>query len=117
MRLFAFLFAIGFLAIGVLGYMPNYVTDGNLFGYFETDGMHNLAYIVSGILALLCVASVSAAKWYFRLFGLLFGALAVCGFVFAGDLVMTHVNMADNILHLAIAVVLLYLGFIANSRA
>lgn len=112
LRIFAVLFGLIFLAIGVMGYLPQFVMDGNLFGYFEVDSIHNMVHIVSGVLALLAAASASYSRIYFQLFGLIYGIVTLLGFVLGGDLFIMHVNLADNILHLGISLVSLYLGFL-----
>jgi hypothetical protein len=114
-RVLSFLFGIGFLTLGVMGYMPQYLVNGNLFDYFYVDDIRNIVHIVSGVLAILASFSGGASRLYFQLAGLFYGLATVLGFVFVGDLFIMHVNMADNILNLAIAVVALYLGFIASS--
>jgi len=111
----AFLFGVGFLALGILGYMPQYYIDGDLFGYFSNDAMGNVIHIVCGVLAILASFSGGTSRFYFQVIGLVFGLATVLGFIFAGDLFITHVNMADNILNLAIAVIALYVGFITST--
>jgi uncharacterized protein YacL len=51
---------------------------------------------------------------FFRIFGIIFGLFAIAGYVRQGDLIFTHINMADNVLHFVIAVVFLVLGFSAD---
>lgn len=118
LRVLAFLFGVVFLALGVLGYMPAYTPDGLLFGYFHVDNVHNIVHIISGVIGLLAAASSGAySKLYLQIFGILYGIVTVCGFVFSGDLYIMHVNMSDNILHLAIAVVALYFGFLFGASS
>lgn len=119
LRVLAFLFGVAFLAAGILGYMPAYTPDGQLFGYLHVDNVHNIVHIITGVFALLAAASSGAySRLYFQVFGILYGIATVCGFVFGGDLYIMHVNMADNVFHLIIAVVALYFGFLfgASSR-
>jgi uncharacterized protein YacL len=51
---------------------------------------------------------------FFQVFGVIFGLLAIAGFVREGDLMITQINMADNILDFFVAVVFLVLGFYAD---
>lgn len=117
MRIFAVLFGLFFVAIGVAGFMPSYTPDGNLFGYFSVDTMHNLVHVLTGVIALLAASSRGYATWFFRIFGILYGALAIAGFVYGENGMMMHINMADNVLHLVIAIVALYIGFIFKRRS
>lgn len=99
---------IVFLAIGVIGFVNN-----PLLGIFEVDALHNIIHILSGALALLAVSmGASAMRTFSRIFGIVYGLVAVLGFV-SGDNVLglIMVNTADNVLHLVLAVVFLYLGF------
>ncbi|HEV2613465.1 MAG TPA: DUF4383 domain-containing protein [Gammaproteobacteria bacterium] len=110
-RIMAVLFGLAFLAAGIAGFMPMFVTDGNLLGLFEVNTMHNSVHLASGAVALLCSFHAKAAKAYFIIFGLVYGVVAVLGYVNAGNLMVMHMNMADNMLHAGIAVVSLLLGF------
>jgi len=114
-RMMAIIFGIGFIFAGVAGYLSHFMQDGLLFGLFEVDTMHNMIHIASGVIAILSAISLKYAKWYFRIFGLVYAAVAVLGFLWNGDfsMFMMHMNMADNYLHAGIAIVALYLGFLA----
>lgn len=115
-RAITFLFGLAFLAIGGLGYMPEYSTDGLLFGMFEIDRIQSMVHLACGGLAILATFSAYYARLYLRLLGLVFGALTIAGFVRAGDLYITHANQADNVLNLTIAAIALFFGFIYKSR-
>lgn len=110
-RFFALLFGIALIFVGVAGYLPQFMTDGLLFGYFQVDSMHNMIHLVTGVLAILAAGRRGLASTYFKLFGLIYAAVAFAGFYYNGDLAMMQMNEADNILHAVIAVVALYLGF------
>ena len=106
-------FGIVFLAVGILGYVPGVTTDGMLLGIFMVDGLHNIIHLLSGIIAILAVlGSGQYARLYFKVFGIVYALVTVIGFV-QGDTVLglIMVNMADNVLHLVIAVVALWVGF------
>src|SRR3990167_8469380 len=112
-RIFAILFGIGFIFAGVAGFLPMFMPDGLLLGYFEVDAMHNLVHLISGIIAILAATNYRYAKLYFQVFGIIYGIVTIAGFVLGGDFnfMMMHMNMADNILHLGITIVALYLEF------
>ncbi len=116
-RLIAILFGIGFIFVGVAGFFPALTQNGLLFGIFEVNQMHNLVYIVSGVIAIIASTNYRVTKMYFLLFGLIYTIVAILGFWRNGDLFMMHVNLADNILHLGIGVVSLYLGLYKSKRA
>ncbi len=102
------IFGVIFLAIGVLGFVNN-----PLLGIFEVDALHNIIHILTGALALVAVSMGRGAMSTFsKVFGIVYGLVAVLGFI-SGTTVLglIPVNLADNVLHLVIAVVFLYLGF------
>ena len=111
-------FGIVFVAIGLLGFVPALTPDGNLLGIFHVDAVHNIIHLASGVAALLAASSPAYAKLYFQIFGVVYAIVAVGGFIPAlqfGEhpklLGLIHVNLADNLLHVAIAAAALYLGF------
>lgn len=112
LRFFAILFGIVFICVGVAGFLPSFNPNGLLLGYFEVNMMHNIVHIVSGVIAIMAATSYRYARLYFQVFGIVYGLVAILGFVTGGDLMMMHVNTADNFLHVFIAVVALYLGFL-----
>lgn len=116
LRIIAILFGIGFIFAGVAGFLPTFVQDGLLFGYFEVNAMHNMVHLVSGVIAIMAATRFSLAKLYFQVFGIIYTLLALVGFWRNGDLFVMHMNMADNILHIVIGVVAIYLGFSARER-
>ena len=111
----AAVFGIVFLAVGILGFVPGITDDGHLLGIFHVNTAHNIVHILSGIAALIAAgASLTAALYYFRIFGALYALVAILGFATGGDEPLLGIianNPADNWLHLAIAVVALTLGF------
>lgn len=104
-----------FIALGVLGFF-----NDPLLGIFEVDLMHNIIHILSGVLALGAVGmGDSAIRSFSKVFGVVYGALAVVGFFMSGDMVLGlfAANLADNILHAVLAVVFLNIGFARSSES
>jgi len=108
-------FAIVFLAIGVLGFVPGVTTaDSMLLGMFHVDSLHSIIHLVTGlVLAFAAWSSASSSQLALKVFGVVYALVMVVGFV-QGDTVLGlfAVNMADNVLHLVLAAGLLYAGFI-----
>lgn len=109
----AYVFGAVFLLIGVLGFVPGVTTDGHLLGIFDVSPLHNIIHLASGIAALaLGSGGEKSAQLYFRVFGLVYGLVTVVGFIQGTTVLgLIGVNMADNLLHLAISAVSLYAGF------
>jgi len=109
----AWIFAVVFLLVGVLGFVPGVTSNGHLLGIFEVDTMHNIIHLVSGIVfAYGAMQSAKVAQMVFKVFGVIYAIVAVVGLI-QGDTVLGLIstNMADHILHVVLAVVILYFGF------
>jgi hypothetical protein len=112
----AFLFGIVFLLIGILGFVPGVTDNEMLLGIFHVNTAHNVVHLLSGAAALFAgMTSVSASRMYFRIFGVIYGLVAVLGFMNPGEhtmlLGLISNNTADTWLHVGIAAVSLLLGF------
>lgn len=117
LRILALVFGIIFVLVGFLGFVPAAVINGNLLGIFSVNFLHNIIHIVSGVLALLSAYKESLAKLFFQVFGIIYGIVTLLGFFMAGGMVFgMHMNLADNFLHLFLAVVFLYLGFFFKGK-
>lgn len=101
------------LLVGVLGFVPALVMDGKLLGIFQVDMLHNLVHVLTGAAALFAGNSgAKASKMFFQVFGVVYGLVTVLGFLTGMGLgVLLPVNMADNLLHVVITALSLYLGF------
>jgi hypothetical protein len=115
----AVVFGVVFLLIGILGFVPAVTKDEMLLGIFHVNAAHNAVHLLSGVVALFCgMTSMGASRWYFRIFGLVYGLVAVLGFLAGGDTMLLGLisnNMAVTWLHVAIAAVSLLLGFMPAS--
>lgn len=116
LRMIAILFGIAFIFGGIAGFLPSFTTDGLLLGYFSVNLLHNLFHIATGVIAIMCAVSHQATKYFFILFGILYGVIAIAGFSGAEIMSGMQLNMADNVLHVFVAAVALFLGFSARSR-
>ena len=115
----AIVFGIVLLVVGVLGFVPDIAPDEMLFGIFHVNLAHNAVHLLSGAVALLCgMASTRASRLYFRIFGVIYGLVAVLGFVQGeGNLLgLISNNVADTWLHVVIAGASLALGFAVPQR-
>lgn len=114
----AFVFAIVFIAVGLLGFMDPVAPlreDGfrYLLGLFAVNTAHNVVHLASGGVALVAgLRGEAASAVFFRAFGLVYALVAVAGlFVGHGTLAGLAHNPADSALHAVIAIGALYLGF------
>ena len=114
LKKFAVFFGVTFIAIGILGFVPAATPHGHLLGIFHVNTFHNLVHILTGLVAVIAGASSErGARLFFRIFGLIYGLVAVLGFIY-GDRPILGIlanNMPDVWLHVGIAAVSLLLGF------
>lgn len=122
----AILFGVVFLVVGILGFVPAATppmadgSGGMLLGMFHVNLAHNIVHLASGAVFLLCgMAGAGPSRTFFKIFGLVYAAVAVLGFMKGDGLLLGMVanNMADVWLHVVLAVAMLYLGFVARQSA
>jgi len=114
LKTLAYIFGAVFLLIGVLGFVPGVTTDGHLLGIFDVSPIHNVIHLLSGIAALGLAMTMGekGSQLYFRVFGIVYGLVTIIGFIQGNTVLgLIGVNMADNLLHLAITAIALYAGF------
>lgn len=113
LRILAVLFGIGFIFLGVAGFLPEFMPNGLLLGMFQVDFLHNAIHLVSGVIAIMCALTYRHARLFFQVFGIFYLVFALVGFIWGGDLGFLAIpsNTADNILHVIIAIISLYFGF------
>lgn len=111
----AWVFGAILVLVGILGFVPGVTTDGMLLGIFMVDGIHNVIHLVTGLAALAAAWGMYSSRLFYQIFGVVYAVVAVVGFV-QGDTVLGLImtNMADHVLHLALAVIFLYVGFVAK---
>ena len=110
-QLYALLFGIVLLAIGILGFIADSSfgtgsdVEGSDFIIFEVNGWHNIVHILSGLLGLALARRRDTARAYALGFGAVYLVVTIWGFI-TGDQVLwlIPVDAADNVLHLLIAV-------------
>jgi len=110
----AVLFGIVFILIGILGFVPGVTNNEMLLGIFHVNAAHNVVHLLSGAAALFAgMTSVGASRMYFRVFGVIYGLVAVLGFMMGDGMLLGLIsnNTANTWLHVGIASVSLLLGF------
>jgi uncharacterized protein DUF4383 len=110
----ALLFGVVFLLIGILGFVPAVGPNEMLLNIFHVNAAHNAVHLLTGVIALVAgMAGVGASKTFFKIFGVVYGLVAVLGFVVGDGMLLGLIsnNTADTWLHVGIAVVSLIIGF------
>lgn len=104
------------LVIGLLGFLPTVggtlgSGSSNLLGIFPINNVHNVVHIVTGLLGVFAgyYRSGVYARTYALTFGVVYALVTILGFVVAPGgpvgylLGLIPLNIADNLLHLLIA--------------
>ena len=108
------------VAVGVLGFVPGATSDGMLLGVFHTNTAYNLIHLVTGAVAVWAgLQSTKVARMCFQGFGVLYGLIAIAGFMTPEGQDIFGVianNTASNWLHVAIAATSLALGFVVKDE-
>lgn len=110
----AILFGLVFLLVGILGFVPAITKDEMLLGIFHVNFAHNIVHLASGAVFLLCgMAGPGPSRTFFRIFGIVYALVAALGFYYGDQPILGLIsnNMPDVWLHVALAVVMLFLGF------
>jgi hypothetical protein len=130
LRVAATTIAAAFLAIGVLGFVPGITTNYEqlsfaghhsgalLLGLFNVSVLHNLVHLGFGVAGLALARTVTGARRFLLVGGVVYALLWVYGLVITFDSAMNFVpvNTADNWLHLALAVAMIALGAALRRR-
>jgi len=109
-----YVLGVVFVVVGLLGFVNHPVL-----GLFEVNTLHNLIHLVSGILLLIFAGMGEASGRKLALIlGIVYALVTILGFLLGGNIFnLIMVNMADNLLHLVLAVVLLAVGLTGHSAS
>jgi hypothetical protein len=108
-------FGIVLFLIGLLACIPGLTIDSYFLGVFKVNLYTNALHLGTGLIAYLLSHSNSrACRIYFQVFGILYGIVAILGFVYGSEDILGYFanNMADTWVHLIICIITLYLGFL-----
>ena len=118
----ALIIGLTFIVVGILGFVSNPIVGDN--AIFHTDIIHNLVHVISGVLFLIVAfAAPQSLKGFMKLFGLVYFALGIMGFIMFGSsgmgvlLGFLHVNGADNYLHVGLGLLIFLAGTITSNPA
>ncbi len=110
------------LLVGLLGFIADAAFDtrndvqGSSFLGFEVNGIHNLVHVASGAVLLFASRRRDTARAVAIAFGLVYGLVAVIGLIDGEDvLTLIPVNSADNVLHVALALLGIIAGLISRN--
>ena len=99
---------VGFFITGFDGFVSNSTADGNTdtLLFFMINPLHNVVHIVIGLAGIALSRTLAGARTYGWLLAVGYGAAFVYGLIAAGkDWDFLNINAADNVLHIATAVI------------
>lgn len=110
-KLAATVIGIVFIAVGILGFIPNPIVSPT--GLFAVNTMHNLVHLISGAVLLAGVYSALGSGLALKIVGIVYGAVAVLGLIVGPGMLLglIHINAADNYLHVVLSIVIIVAGF------
>jgi len=116
-RLLATTFGAVYLLVGLLGFLVTagvdfFATEGGKLIIFEVNPLHNVIHLAIGAVLLIAgLGSVRASKLANSTVGAVYLLVGILGlFLASTSLNIIALNGADNVLHLASAIVLLSVG-------
>lgn len=110
---FALAFGIVFIAVGMVGFVPPLVPNGNLLGVFPVNAAHNALHIVLGVWGLAVAKSAANSLMYARGLTVIYGLLTVLGLVPTTNTLfgLAPIGGLDVALHAVLALASAYVGF------
>ena len=113
---------IVYTAVGVLGLLPflggSYTqTPDNLLGFVPINLLHNIVHLVIGVAGLAAASSLTRARAYDQVVGVVLIAIGLFGVVVSNPFNQLPIGGVDIAIHLLTGAVLAYFGFAAVSPA
>ena len=112
---------LALLLAGIFGFIADAGFDtgddvqGGSFIGFEVNAIHNLIHVASGALLLVASRRRVSARPVAIGFGLVYGVVAVIGLVDGSDVLgLIPINSADNVLHVALALLGIVTGLMSR---
>jgi hypothetical protein len=130
-RTFALIAGIVYLAVGVLGFIPQLLSAppanapalginafyGYMLGLFPVNLMHNLVHVAIGAWGIAASRNAGGARTYAKALAILYGILAVMGLIPGLNTLfgLAPIHGHDVWLHALTAIIAAYFGWIAKA--
>ncbi len=116
-----FILGVVFVAVGLLGFIPNPIVGGSDSALFQTNLLHDLVHLISGIIFIyVSKNSPEKSTMTMKVFGGVYLLIALLGFLLVpngGDLLgLVRTNSADHLLHIFLGVVILGAAFYSEKK-
>ena len=119
-QLFARVFGIVYILVGVLGFIPPITPNSALLGVFGINPLHNVAHLIVGAVWVFGSTSPANARMVNLVIGVLYLLLGLLGLLGLLVPALLNNNPADTALHLGSGLLALYFGTVragAGARA
>lgn len=93
-----------FVILGIIGLFIHFD------GLFSLTVTHNLVHLITGIIMLIVSGTEARSATTAKVFGIIYAIVFIVG-LFKQHLLAINLFPADDVLHVIIAIVLLYVGF------
>ena len=112
------LFGIIFILVGLLGLVTGGtgMSEHMMLGLFPVNLLHNCVHLAIGVWGVMAAKNQAGATTFCQVGGVLYLVLGVLGFLTANPMGLVPIGGNDRWLHLALGVILSYVGF-AGSKA
>ncbi len=122
---FCLVVGIVLIAVGVLGFFfggtsfaVGEAISGQNFIVFEVNGWHNVVHIATGVFLVAMAAAPATAITGSIVFGVVYIVITIWGFVAVDNVIwLASINLADNLLHLALGILGLAIGLSTRGMA
>jgi len=123
----ALVFGVVFLIVGIAGFIPGLTMDmgsmsmagdgsmAMLLGTFQVSVLHNIVHLLFGIVGLIAARTAGGSRAYLLYGGIIYFVLFIYGLFTAGmadPANFVPLNVADNVLHLILAIAMVVLGLV-----
>lgn len=112
-RIAAFIIGLIFIAVAIMGFMPEFNREGRILGFFAISSFSNLLHLATGVIGMMCAIQGSKASSYFFIaIGLIYAIMTLLA-LWDTTLSLFRYIVADganNIFHGIIAALALYFG-------
>ena len=123
-EILALAFGAVYLLVGIIGFFITGFDDffahntEEKFLFFEINGMHNVVHLLIGVAGLVLGRTLTGARTYGWLLAVGYGAAFIYGLIAIGETWdFLSINGADNVLHIATALVGLVIALMPVRRA
>lgn len=110
-KTYAVIYGVLFLLLGLLGFVPFLTPDSHLFGFIRVNVLHNIIYLMIGVLGILAAFKNVYSRWYFKIAGFTLIFLALLGLMFGSHLLLMPLSIGGNLFNLVMGAFAIYLGF------